>query len=113
MAGQIASAVWSRIRMLPTQRQQIAEVSRQFEALLIEHLLQMMRPAGQEEPQGAGGEPQTYMEMAEQAMAQALAERGGLGIARLLQRGLEGPKGTDWKSSADKQNEANSGRPVR
>ncbi len=99
--------------MLPTQQQQIAEASRQFEALLIERLLQMMRPATQEDQQGAGRAPETYMEMAEQAMAQALAERGGLGIARLLQRGLEGPKGTDWKSSADKQNEAKSGRPVR
>lgn len=89
MAGTIEAALWSRIQALPDKQQQIMEASRQFEALLIEHLLKTMREAGQEEhPADAGGP--MYLEMAEQAMAQALAERGGLGIARLVARGLEG-----------------------
>jgi flagellar protein FlgJ len=80
-----------------------AEAARQFEALLLAHLLRTMREAGQseeEKQQGISG-GQTYLEIAEQQLAAALADRGGFGIARMLVRNLD--RSTEVSaSSADK-----------
>ena len=78
------------------------EAARQFEALLVEQLLRTMREAVQQEKQDeesamSGGE--TYLEIAEQHLAQAIAARGGFGIARLIARGL-GPAGATTSDGA-------------
>jgi Rod binding domain-containing protein len=93
-----------------------AEAARQFEALLIQHLLQTMREAGRSEDKKdeASGDD-TYLEIAEQAMAQALVQRGGLGLARLIERGLAprppaGSRAIGSGGSADKKTEGNTGR---
>ena len=93
-----------------SRREQVAEAARQFEALLIGKMLQMTREAGrpEEEKEGfVGGS--TYLEIAEQQLAQALAEGGGFGLGRLVQRGLEGlghPRPVDSSPLADKDQRA-------
>jgi flagellar protein FlgJ len=64
------------------------EAAQQFEALLLQHLLKTAREAGESEEESSltGGE--TYLEVAEQYLAQALASRGGFGIARLILKDL-------------------------
>lgn len=72
----------------------VAEVSKQFEALMIGQMLKSAREAsgggwlGNEDDQ----EDQTgsmVMEMAEQGFSQAMAARGGLGIAKMVTANLE------------------------
>jgi len=68
------------------------EAAKQFEAILVEHLLKTAREASQaerEEEKMAGS--LTYLEMAEQHLARALAERGGLGIAKMILADIQKP----------------------
>ena len=84
--------VW--IDRLPAERQ-IEAAAEQFEALLVAHLLKTMREAGESDKDReglSGGE--TYLEMAEQQLAQALASRGGLGLSRLILQGIRSAAGT-------------------
>lgn len=78
-----------RLAVLP-KAEQPAEAARQFEALLLAHWLKTVREAakapGTEEDRGAGAD--TYLEIAEQQLAQALAQGGGVGIARMILRNL-------------------------
>ncbi len=64
-----------------------AEAARQFEALLVQQMLQSARTGGggwgTEDEAGA---PMT--DMAEQQFAQLLANGGGLGLAKLVAEGL-------------------------
>jgi Rod binding domain-containing protein len=72
--------------------QRTLEAARQFESLLLEHLVRTMRESldsGSEQEDSGGSE--TYLEMAEQQLARALAERGGLGIARLVLASVHKP----------------------
>ena len=72
--------------------QRTAEAAKQFEALLVEHLLKTMRQATQSDQDSdrlSGSE--TYLDMAEQQLARALAERGGLGIARMVLKHIQKP----------------------
>lgn len=68
----------------------VRAAAQQFEALLVGQMLRSMREAG-----GGGwlgGDEQdaafSLMEMAEQALATALAAQGGLGLARLVENAL-------------------------
>ncbi len=83
---------------------QAHQAATQFEALLLEHLLRTMREANQapEDQQGGISGSQTYLEIAEQQLAQLLAERGALGIARLLQKSLGSAGASSSAVSADK-----------
>jgi Rod binding domain-containing protein len=79
--------------------QRTAEAAKHFEALLVEHLLKTMREATRsEDPEMAGAD--TYLDLADQQLARALAERGGLGIARMVLKHLQQPG-----SPADKARE--------
>ncbi|HYM10963.1 MAG TPA: rod-binding protein [Bryobacterales bacterium] len=111
----VAGGLWDSAGLSRLQRleknspAQTAEAARQFEALLIAHLLKTMREAGQDEEEKkkagalAGGD--TYLEMADQALSLSLAERGGFGLARFIQQGLErGPHGTS-AAFVDKEHE--------
>ena len=91
---------FARLRSLPAPEQRL-EAAKQFEALLLEYLLRTMREASQTESDAdVTSGAQTYLEIAEQQFARALAERGGLGIARLVVQGLPASPG-----SADKGKE--------
>ncbi|MBI2679524.1 MAG: hypothetical protein HYX25_00785 [Candidatus Solibacter usitatus] len=68
----------------------IEKAAKQFESLLIGQIMKSMHEAGSSGWLG-GGEDQAgeaAMELAEEQFAQALASRGGLGLARLIMQGL-------------------------
>src|ERR1700686_279729 len=68
----------------------IEKAAKQFESLLIGQIMKSMHEAGSSGWLG-GGEDQAgeaAMELAEDQFAQALASRGGLGLARLIMQGL-------------------------
>jgi flagellar protein FlgJ len=82
----LGAGAW--IDRLP-EGERTAEAARQFEALLIAHLLRTMREATKAEKEPgmlSGGD--TYLEIAEQHLGHALAARGGLGIAETILRNL-------------------------
>lgn len=64
-----------------------AEAAQQFEALL---LTQMLRSAHTTEPQDDPTADNMW-DMAAQQFAQVLSKNGGLGLARMIQSGLEKP----------------------
>lgn len=70
----------------------IKEAATQFEALLINQMLQSARALGGngiadgDDSEGAGS---AVVELGEQQFAQALASSGGLGIAKMVVAGLE------------------------
>jgi flagellar protein FlgJ len=74
--------------------EQVREAAEQFEALLLEQMLVTMRRAGSSGWLGTGEDEsgQSMMELAEQQFAHVLAERGGLGLARLVMDGLQSAK---------------------
>ncbi|HVX67685.1 MAG TPA: hypothetical protein VHA11_13820 [Bryobacteraceae bacterium] len=68
------------------------QAAQQFEALLLTQMLKLAR-AGEQGWLGSGEDASssTATEMAEQFLAQSLADNGGLGLAQLIQTGLEKP----------------------
>jgi len=64
----------------------ISDTAKQFEALVIGQLLKTAREASQGGWLGTGDDQtgQLALEMAEQGFAQALAARGGIGIAKMV-----------------------------
>ena len=68
----------------------IAGAAKDFEALLIGQMLKSMRDAGEGGWLGTGDDEagQQAMELAEEQLARALANQGGLGLARLVTGGL-------------------------
>jgi Rod binding domain-containing protein len=88
------------------QPDKIAEVSKQFEALMIGQMLKASRESsgggwlGNEDDQ----DDQTgslVMEMAEQGFSQAMAARGGLGIAKMVTANLEHGRSKTASSDAE------------
>ena len=72
--------------------QRRAEAAKQFEAMMVQHLLKTMRPDTPPDPEaGALSGSDTYRDLAEQQLAQALAGRGVLGIARMILQHLREP----------------------
>jgi Rod binding domain-containing protein len=68
----------------------IEHAAKQFESLLIAQILKSTHESGSAGWLGSG-EDQTAdasMELAEEQFAQALASRGGLGLSKLIMRGL-------------------------
>jgi len=80
----------------------VADAARQFESLMIGQLLKSMREAGEGGWLGTGEDQAgaQAMELAEEQMAQALAQQGGFGLARLVVTGL--------KKESNPQGDANS-----
>jgi Rod binding domain-containing protein len=76
----------------------------EFEALLIGSLLKSMREAGSSGWLGTGEDQasESLMEIAEQQLARVMAAQGGLGLARLVVRGLAPPpvNATEQKAPA-------------
>jgi Rod binding domain-containing protein len=71
--------------------QRVADAARQFESLMIGQLLKSMRESGEGGWLGTGDDQAgaQAMELAEEQMAQALAQQGGFGLARLVVSGLK------------------------
>ncbi len=68
----------------------IRDAAEQFEALLLEQIFKSVRESGGGwlgSGSGSGGD--CAIEFAEQQMAIALAQRGGLGLAAMVRRGLQ------------------------
>ena len=66
--------------------QGVHRVAQEFESLLISQLLKSMNAAGLgEEGEGANG---SVMQYAQESMARALSQRGGIGIAGVVERAL-------------------------
>ncbi|MBV8845572.1 MAG: hypothetical protein JO307_22425 [Bryobacterales bacterium] len=64
------------------------EAAQQFEGLLIAQMLRSARDASQAEGEDATTE--TMFDVAGQQFAQMLANHGGLGLAKLISKGLDG-----------------------
>ena len=75
----------------PSTPQQIQNAAKQFESLLISQMMKSMREGGSGGWMGGGEDKagSTAVEYAEEAFAQALASSGGLGLSRLIVKGLE------------------------
>ena len=78
---------------VPTSRADPAKVenaAKQFESLLIGQIMKSMHEAGSADWMGTGDDPsgESAMELAEEQFAQAMASQGGLGLAKLIVKGI-------------------------
>ncbi len=74
----------------PDNLARVRDAAEQFEALLLEQIFKSVRESGGGwlgSGSGSGGD--CAIEYAEQQMAIALAQRGGLGLAAMVRRGLQ------------------------
>jgi flagellar protein FlgJ len=67
----------------------IQKAAQQFESILIEQMLKSAHAAGGASFMGEDETSSTMSEMAEQQFAQMLASGGGMGLAKLVTKGLE------------------------
>ena len=67
-----------------------AGAAKQFEALLIGQMLRSAREAASDEQDSTSS---AMIEVSEQQLAQLLANHGGLGLAKLIVKGLQEPAG--------------------
>ena len=79
------------------------DAARQFEALLISGMLKSARESGGEGFMGSGtdGASDTALSMADEQLAQAMASRGGLGLAKLISERLATANNTTPSSQAN------------
>ncbi len=76
------------------------QAAQDFEALLIAQLLKIAREAGRLDPSDdAATGSETYLELAEEHLAKALAAQGGLGFQKLLTRALGVTAGSPTRQS--------------
>lgn len=70
--------------------QKLADAARQFEALMIGQILKTARESGSEGWMGSGEESSagTAIDMAQEFFGQAIANAGGLGIAKIVTANL-------------------------
>ena len=68
----------------------VKDAAKQFEALLLNQLLNSVRESGSGGWMGTGSDAAgtTMVEIAEQQLAQALAAGGGIGLAKMVVAGL-------------------------
>ena|SRR5713226_8465296 len=68
----------------------IENAAKQFEALLMGQILKSMHEEGSNGWLGGGDDQsgESAMQLAEEQFAQALSSRGGLGLAKVITRGL-------------------------
>jgi Rod binding domain-containing protein len=62
----------------------IAEASKQFEAILIAQMLKTAHPDSESDSEGGA-----MLDLAGQHFAQVMADNGGLGLSKLIVKGLE------------------------
>ena len=66
----------------------IRHAAEQFEALFVGQLLHSVRESSTDDSDDDSGTNSTFLELAEEQMAQALATRGGLGMATMVMKEL-------------------------
>jgi flagellar protein FlgJ len=76
----------------PRDREQIRQVAREFEALLLNQMIKGLRRTVPE-AEARGHEQQVYQEMLDERLALELARQGGIGLAEALERYLAGAAG--------------------
>lgn len=74
-----------------TNPSKIADAARQFEALMLGQILKAARESSDGGWLGTGEDHSgaLALDMAEQQFAQAMSSRGGLGLARMVTKGLQ------------------------
>lgn len=90
---QVASSASSGLNPpAPEDPAKVRDAAQQFEALLLGQLLRSVRESGKGWL-GSGGDAASdcATELAEQQFARLLALQGGLGLASLIEKGLEKP----------------------
>lgn len=86
--AQVDAAILSAASASPhTVRQtaKLKEAASQFEAMLVTQMMQSARGSWKSDDEG---QDSTMLELGEQQFAQALASSGGLGIAKMVVKGL-------------------------
>jgi len=91
------SANWSRMTAAnpPVVKNELTKnkkAARDFEALLLTPVLDSLQKTFSGDPEDSTPGASDYRQMGNQALASAIAERGGIGIARLVLRHLQTPK---------------------
>jgi flagellar protein FlgJ len=66
----------------------IRHAAEQFEALFVGQLLHSVRESSADDSDDDSGTNSTFLELAEEQMAQALSARGGLGMATMVMKEL-------------------------
>jgi len=66
----------------------LQHAAEQFEALFVGQLLRSVRESAADESENDDQTNSTFLELAEEQMAQALAARGGLGVATMVMKEL-------------------------
>ncbi len=74
--------------MMPAEAKpsNVQDAARQFEALMIGQMLRSVRDAAADDDDDPG--KSTMLDVADQQFSQLLANNGGLGLARMVVRGL-------------------------
>ena len=70
----------------------IQDAAQQFEALLLGQILRTERESGNGWLGSGGDACDSAMEFAEQQFAMVLSKQGGLGLAKLIAKGLDTPR---------------------
>jgi flagellar protein FlgJ len=72
----------------PSATSGLGHAAEQFEAMFVGQMLRSVRESAEEDTDSDPGENSTFLELAEEQLAQALAARGGLGIATMVKTEL-------------------------
>lgn len=83
------------------------ETYRKFEAMVLQNFLQYMMPSDSEDVYGKGMAGDIWKSMSAEQIANAIAKRGGIGIADHLLRGSTYDHGLKPASSAEQGSRAN------
>jgi Rod binding domain-containing protein len=89
----VASGIELEAKGARTKKDETLEAARQFEALMLKHVLASLEKTtsiGGSRKSGANG---TYQSMVVDALADGLAQAGGLGLSDLIAKMLEGELG--------------------
>jgi flagellar protein FlgJ len=91
MLDKLTSVIPASVAAVPKDDPaKVKESAKQFEALLIGQMLKSMRDSeGGWLGTGADESSSSAMEFAQESFAQALASRGGLGLAAIVEKGFE------------------------
>jgi len=90
-AEQPATTFQQTLEQASANPAKLADAAKQFEALMMGQVLKTARASSDGGWLGTGDDPSgdMTMELAEQQLAQALAARGGLGIAKMVMKNLD------------------------
>jgi Rod binding domain-containing protein len=75
---------------IPNETDKIKNAAKQFEGLIISQILKSVHEASEEGWMGTGSDQSgsTALDLAQEQFAQAMANGGGLGLAKMVEKGL-------------------------